>query len=55
MLHVTGRMWINKIAKIFNMYWSLAYRQIKEVAENLEEYKIKYDVKEIEFDEMGYS
>ena len=45
---------INKIAKIFSMCWSLVYRWIKEAAEKLEEYKIKDDVKEIEFDEMWH-
>ena len=53
-LYGTGRMSINKIAKIFNMRWSLVYRWIKEVAEKLEEYKIKDDIKEIEFDEMWH-
>ena len=33
MLYATGRMSINKIAKIFNMCWSLVYRWIKEAAE----------------------
>ena len=54
MLYATGRMSINKIAKIFNMYWSLVYRWIKEAGEKLEEYKIKDDIKEIEFDEMWH-
>ena len=54
MLYATGRMSINKIAKIFNMCWSLVYKWIKEAAEKLEEYKIKDDVKETEFDEMWH-
>lgn len=54
MLYATGRMSINKIAKIFNMCWSLVYRWIKEAAEKLAEYKIKDDIKEIEFDEMWH-
>ena len=45
---------INKIAKTFGMCWSLVYRWIKEAAENLEEYKIRDDIKEIEFDEMWH-
>ena len=54
MLYATGRMSINKIAKMFNMYWSLVYRWIKEAGEKLEEYKIKDDIKEIKFDEMWH-
>ena len=54
MLYATGRMSINKIAKIFNMCWPLVYRWIKEASEKLEEYKIKDDIKEIEFDEMWH-
>ena len=54
MLYATGRMSINKIAKIFNMCWSLVYRWINEAAEKLPDYKIKDDVKEIEFDEMWH-
>ena len=54
MLYATGRMSINKIAKMFNMCWSLVYRWIKEAREKLEEYKIKDDIKEIEFDEMWH-
>ena len=45
MLYVTGRMSINKIAKIFNMCLSLVYIWIKEAGEKLEEYKIKDNIK----------
>ena len=54
LLYAIVMMLINKIAKIFNMCWSLVYRWIKEVGEKLEEYKIKDDIKEIEFDEMWH-
>ena len=50
MLYAIGKMSINKIAKIFGMCWSLVYRWINEAAEELPDYKIKDDVKEIEFD-----
>ena len=34
MFYATGRMSINKIAKMFNMYWSLVYRWIKKLEKN---------------------
>ena len=54
MLYGIGKMSINKIAKIFDMCWSLVYRWINEAAEKLPDYKIKDDIKEIEFDEMWH-
>ena len=36
------------------MCWSLGYRWIKEVAEKLKKYKIKDNIKEIEFDEIWH-
>ena len=44
-LYATRRMSINKIAKIFNMCWSLVYKQINKAAEKLEDHKIKDDIK----------
>ena len=54
MLYATGRMSINKIAKIFGMCWSLVYRWINEAAENLEDYKIDKNITEVELDEMWH-
>ncbi len=42
MLYATGKISINKIAKIFGMCWSLIYRWINESAEKLEKYKIRH-------------
>ncbi len=50
MLCATGKISINKIAKIFGICQSLLYRWINEAAEKLPDYKIKDDVKEIKFD-----
>ena len=49
MLYGTGRMSINKIAKMCGMCWSLVYRWINETAQKLPDYEIKNDIKKIEF------
>ena len=49
-LYSIGQMSINNIAKIFRICWSLVYRWINETLEKLPDYKIKDNVKEIEFD-----
>lgn len=45
MLYGTGRMRIHRIAKMFG----IVYRWINEAAQKLPDYKIKNDIKEIEF------
>lgn len=55
MLYWTGKVSINKISKIFNIYWSLVCKRIDDAAEKLQDYKIKEDIREIKFDEMCFS
>lgn len=50
MLYGARKVSINKIAKIFGMWWSLVCRWISEASEKLPDYEIKGDVKEVKFD-----
>ena len=53
-LYSLGKMSVNMIAKLFDMYRSLVYKWLNEAAVSFGEYEIEDDIEAIEFDEMWH-